>query len=318
MHASTKKKFKTVGKFLFEVFYNVVIIIILVVILRKFIISPFKVVGPSMNDTLIDGQLILINKIGYLVGEPGRGDVIVFIPPVTGRDEAKFEMSFTTDEKGDSIELNLNELQTTKQSTYCKKPILDGFWFCQEGVKEGDYLYFLPVSESNKISGFNWTTSQRRLITAEEIENNQLSFEEANRDYRIKIYNPSGSDHFVKRIIGVPGDTLKFEKEDGKGLVYLKKAGETEFKKLDEPYLNNINFEATFLPQWVEEDTFVVPEGMYFGMGDNRGRSNDARSFRDPETMVHTPFITKEQMSGKVMMVLLPIMDIGWIGGHDL
>lgn len=316
MTHSNKKTLKHIGKFIFEVFYNVVVIVVLVVILRTYIISPFKVQGHSMSDTLMNGQLILINKIGYLTAEPKRGDVIVFLPPVTTRDDPKFELSLTTNTKGEA--LALNELETIKQNSYCKKRMLQRFWFCQENVKAGDFLYLLPVSQANKISGYNWSNSQRRLITPEEIENNALSFEESDQEYRIKIYNPQGADHFVKRIIGIPGDTIRFEEEGDKGFVYLKKAGEEDFVKLEEPYLNEINADRTRLPDWVKEDTFTVPEDMYFGMGDNRGASNDSRSFRYPETLEEVHFITKDQMAGKVMMVLLPLWDFHWIGTQEV
>ncbi len=49
------------------------------------------------------------------------------------------------------------------------------------------------------------------------------------------IYGPA---NWTKRVIALPGEEIKGEIEDGRPVVYLKKIGETEFKKLDEPYLN--------------------------------------------------------------------------------
>jgi signal peptidase I len=47
-----------------------------------------------------------------------------------------------------------------------------------------------------------------------------------------------GPSNWTKRVIAMPGDEIKGVIEDDKPVVYLKKQGETEFKKLDEPYLN--------------------------------------------------------------------------------
>lgn len=69
----------------------------------------------------------------------------------------------------------------------------------------------------------------------------------------------------VKRVIGLPGDTITFNG----GYVYIN--GE----QLDEPYLP---------AQGITEcdSTFTVPEGCFFPMGDNRTGSLDARSWNDP------------------------------------
>lgn len=47
-----------------------------------------------------------------------------------------------------------------------------------------------------------------------------------------------GPDNITKRVIGQPGDEVKGVIEDGKPVVYLKIKGESEFKKLNETYVN--------------------------------------------------------------------------------
>jgi signal peptidase I len=79
-----------------DIVLNVLIVVILVVFMRTFIMTPFQVYGISMCDTLnyINnkcqdgyGDYIIINKSSYLrlpgwtVGTPQRGDIIVFRPP---------------------------------------------------------------------------------------------------------------------------------------------------------------------------------------------------------------------------------------------
>lgn len=45
---------------------------------RTFVVEPVRIKGPSMNTTLKEGELILLNRIGYIIGEPQRGDIINF------------------------------------------------------------------------------------------------------------------------------------------------------------------------------------------------------------------------------------------------
>jgi signal peptidase I len=91
-----KPKFKSFSLFVLDVVLNSVVIIILVVVIRAFIFSPFQVHGPSMCDTFNNfdgtcvrgnGEYVMINKFGYLniwgweIGLPERGDVVVFQEP---------------------------------------------------------------------------------------------------------------------------------------------------------------------------------------------------------------------------------------------
>lgn len=61
---------------------NFLVIIGIVVLIRTFVISPFSVVGNSMDDFFADGDLILIDKITFQLRSPARGDVVVFHPPI--------------------------------------------------------------------------------------------------------------------------------------------------------------------------------------------------------------------------------------------
>jgi len=68
-------------------------IILIVLILRSFLVEPFKIPSGSMMPTLLIGDLILVNKFAYGIrlpvinkkiidiGEPERGDVVVFRYP---------------------------------------------------------------------------------------------------------------------------------------------------------------------------------------------------------------------------------------------
>ena len=50
----------------------------LVLLIRYFLFTPIVVDGESMESTLDDGDRMVVNKIGYEVGEPNRYDIVVF------------------------------------------------------------------------------------------------------------------------------------------------------------------------------------------------------------------------------------------------
>ena len=58
-------------------FSGYIIIIILVVVIRTFIVTPVKVDGPSMDNTLKDSDLLFLNKLSYKIGDIKRFDIVV-------------------------------------------------------------------------------------------------------------------------------------------------------------------------------------------------------------------------------------------------
>ncbi|MDR6227293.1 signal peptidase I [Desmospora profundinema] len=57
------------------------IAVVLALVIRSFIFSPFSVSGPSMLSTLHNGDLVIVNKVIYLFRDPEPGEVIVFHAP---------------------------------------------------------------------------------------------------------------------------------------------------------------------------------------------------------------------------------------------
>lgn len=54
-----------------------IIIVVSVVIIRSFIVTPVVVRGDSMDDTLKDGQVLFLSKISYRVHDIKRFDIVV-------------------------------------------------------------------------------------------------------------------------------------------------------------------------------------------------------------------------------------------------
>ena len=109
-------------------------------------------------------------------------------------------------------------------------------------------------------------------------------------DVVICHYPGRGNTNFVKRVIGVPGDTLMFVDN------VLIRNGEV----VDEPYLTPSRNQNGFsmLP-------ITLGENEYFVCGDNRDNSHDCRNLTNgvPEA------ITRDMILGHVRYVVYPFSD---------
>jgi len=80
-----------------------------------------------------------------------------------------------------------------------------------------------------------------------------------------------GGTTFVKRLIGLPGETVR---EDHHGFIWIRQSGAATWTKLGEPYLSahtRLADTSNFGRTW------KVPDGEYFMVGDNRPESCDSR-----------------------------------------
>ncbi len=95
----------------------------------------------------------------------------------------------------------------------------------------------------------------------------------------IIVFSFDNDFYYVKRIIGLPGETLKIK--DNR--VEIKREGK-DYQILNEPYLNNNIY------HYGDERFFIVPEGEYFVLGDNRDHSKDSRFFEYPYVKLNQIF----------------------------
>src|SRR3989339_494737 len=76
-----KRLFGFVG----ELLHVVVISLAIILPIRYFLIQPFYVKGASMEPNFYDHEYLIINQLGYRLGEPNRGDAVVFRYPFDTR-----------------------------------------------------------------------------------------------------------------------------------------------------------------------------------------------------------------------------------------
>jgi len=134
----------------------------------------------------------------------------------------------------------------------------------------------------------------------------------ARGDIVVFHYPVDPQQHFVKRVIGLPGDRLRM----------VNKRVLINGKPLEEPYVrflepaNNLyrdDFPRTDIPaanmegSWwlqmrklVEDGELIIPQGHYFVMGDNRDDSQDSR---------YWGFVPRENIIGRPLLIYWSVRD---------
>ena len=181
-----KPEKKSLGREILEWVVTIVAAVAIALVIRTFIFEPVRVDGQSMDDTLADGEIMIVSKLGY--------------------------SSF-------------------------------------------DFI-------GGRVSAFG----------------NPKRF-----DVVICRYPGRGYTNFVKRVVGLPGDTGSVQD----GYLYIND------EKYDEPYIND-DYRSGYLNNFAP---FTVPDGQYFVMGDHRNNSNDSRSIGP---------IDRNMIVGHVVQVVFP------------
>jgi signal peptidase I len=124
-------------------------------------------------------------------------------------------------------------------------------------------------------------------------------FEEPKRgEVVIFRYPKDPSKFFIKRVIGIPGDTVSISGRD----VTISNKEHPEGIKLTESYILNMKPSATL--------TETLGADEYFVMGDNRDASSDSRAWG---------VLQRDKIVGRAFLRLFPVSEIGVFPGiHDI
>lgn len=135
---------------------------------------------------------------------------------------------------------------------------------------------------------------ENTLVEGDRVIGSRLSY---------KFHNPERGDiimfkypddekrDFIKRVIGLPGETVTVKG----GKVYINDSN----IPLDEEYLKEPPFNEDIGP-------FEVPEDSYFVMGDNRNNSHDSRYWKNH-------FVKKDKILAKAIVRWFPLNKISWM-----
>lgn len=135
------------------------------------------------------------------------------------------------------------------------------------------------------------------VMTGDRLFGNRLAYLRSDpKRYDIIIfhYPDDESQLFVKRLIGLPGDTVELKN----GVVYIN----GEHDPVDEEFTST-NRHDNYGP-------VTVPEGCYFMMGDNRAHSNDSRFWK-------STFVKRSQIVARAGLRYWPLNKIGFINKYS-
>lgn len=127
---------------------------------------------------------------------------------------------------------------------------------------------------------------EKTIMTGDRFFGNRLAyfFNNPERfDIVVFKYPDDESQLFVKRVIGLPGETVEIRE----GKVYINGS--------DTP------LDDSFTPETPMGNygPYVVPEGSYFMLGDNRNHSGDSRFWKQP-------YVEKDKIVGKAILRYFP------------
>lgn len=124
----------------------------------------------------------------------------------------------------------------------------------------------------------DWTIGDRNAYTDEAPQRGDI----------VNFYQAEEDTIMVKRVIGLPGDTVSFEDDH----VHINGEELDESAYLDDDVLTEC------------DETFTVPDGCVFLLGDNRDVSLDARYWSDP-------YISYDDIKCEVK-VIIPFHKLPW------
>jgi len=147
-----------------------------------------------------------------------------------------------------------------------------------------------------------------------------LPYQDIQRNNIVIFHYPvDPHQHFVKRVIGVPGDRVRLIN----GKVFVNGVLSTEpytifvkptfegYRMYRDNFPSGRPYDPQVTPEWaadmaklVRNGELVVPQGHYFVMGDNRNDSLDSR---------YWGLVKRESIIGRPLLVYLSLR--GWSGG---
>jgi len=162
-----------IGNFILEFVQSIVLALSVFVLLYLFVAQPNEVKGSSMVPNFVDKEYLLTDKLSYQMGDPQRGDVVVFKAPPSepcAADECEY-IKRVIGVPGDRVMVQGGQVYLNgallNQSFLPADFVSDPGQFSEEGVEKtvpsGQYLCF-GDNRSHSRDGREFGPIKRELI----------------------------------------------------------------------------------------------------------------------------------------------------------
>jgi signal peptidase I len=72
------------GRTIIEYVVLAVVAIAVALLIQAFLVKPYRIPSESMENTLLIGDRVLVDRVSWRFSDPGRQDIVVFHPPFEG------------------------------------------------------------------------------------------------------------------------------------------------------------------------------------------------------------------------------------------
>lgn len=150
------------GKSILREFVETVVFTLLIyALVRTFLFENYRVLGHSMDPTLENDQFLVVNKLGYRLHDPKRGDIIVFRDPRT--DQRKL-IKRVIGLPGEVLEIEDGQVFINDQ--LLDEPYIadSGHYSQPQSPISEDQYFVLGDNRDNSSDSHNWGTLPRDKI----------------------------------------------------------------------------------------------------------------------------------------------------------
>lgn len=204
-------------------------------------------------------------------------------PGVELEDETGLAKQETEKEKQTEQEIPNSDESETAEGGGWKREVWEWIKIIVSAALIALFLNSCIIANSQVPSG----SMENTIMTGDRVIGSRLSYKfgDPERGDIVIFKFPDNEDiYYVKRIIGMPGDTVDIVD----GQVYLNGSEEP----LEEPYIRE-----SMIPEAPMH--FEVPEDSYLMLGDNRNYSSDARRWQNT-------YVKREKIIAKVLFRYFP------------